>query len=87
MNVQTLNPAIAESDRAKRIETTRYAPGVDVLHSRRHIKPGETTALSKQRAVQRDRKAPISEARLAANRANAQKSTGPRTPEDKQVPA
>ncbi len=29
-------------------------------------------------------KRPISEARLAANRANAQKSTGPRTPEGKQ---
>jgi len=63
--------------------TEAGAPGATVLRPRRTVQagPGTSTVLLED---SQDRGTPItSQARIEANRANAQKSTGPRTPEGK----
>ncbi len=85
MNEQTLNPAIAnptEQNASKPLDAPKEAicstPDATSKEAEQPLSPAN------QQSSSGTEKRPISQARLAANRANAQKSTGPRTPEGKQ---
>ncbi len=86
MNEQNLNPTIAgqpsEQNAAKPVDVP--SEGMSSKADATSIEAEQPASPNNGQIATETAKRPISEARLAANRANAKKSTGPRTPEGKQ---
>ncbi len=88
MNEQNLNPAIAnptEQNTSKPLDAPKES--MSSTSDAISTQAKQPTSTNNGPIAAEIEKRPISEARLAANRANAQKSTGPRTPEGKQPTA
>ena len=83
MNEQTLNPAIANPT-GQNTSKPLDAPEEVMPSTPAPNEAEQPPSTNNEPLTDVTAKRPISEARLAANRANAQKSTGPRTPEGKQ---